>query len=618
MKTKIRKILSVCLILSLLAMLLPQTFVSAEEPLPPRGDMNGDGKIHADDARIALQAAARVIETTPALLRPGDVDNDGRISSSDARRILRAAAKLETLPGQAAEEPETDFNAVYGTFSGKLLQNLYKNGENILISPLSVMTALAMTENGAAGDTLEQFEKTFGVGADTMNTLLSAYLKNLPSSEKSRLVFADSLWIRENAFDALEKDFIDGNKDLYDAEVREAAFDNETVGQINDWCKENTDGMIDRLLDSIPEAAVMYLINALSFDAEWMDKYPPEQVGEREFTNADGSKVRVQMMYGEEGTLIDTDKAEGFMKPYYGGDYSFAAVLPKNGASADELAASLDGQALADLLKNTQRATVITAMPKFQSDYSNSLVDALKAMGVTDAFEAERADFSGMGKLRSGMPVFVSEVLHKTAITVNEQGTRAAAVTAVEMNEGAAMPTREIVLDRPFVYMIVDNATRLPIFLGVMNRMEPAPEQSETPEPSTKDETPRFEAFDGEKYVEIPLQLAFSHEETEDGLLIGDGIRMFSSVETIARQQKLPEITYSPAFAVKYQEPEGWETKVSLTVYRDIGDGALEALSDAEELSALPAGRYALDYSYGISRGENRSVSSAIFWLIVE
>ena len=225
----------------------------------------------------------------------------------------------------------------------------------------------------------------------------------------------------------------------------------------------------------IPEAAVMYLINALSFDAEWMEKYLPGQVAVREFTNADGTKVPVQMMHGTESTLIDTENAEGFMKPYYGGDYSFAAVLPKGDASADELAASLDGQALADMLTKTQPATVVTTIPKFESSYSESLVDALKAMGVTDAFEAERADFSGMGKLRSGMPVFVSEVLHKTAITVNEQGTRAAAVTAVEMNEGAAMPTREIVLDRPFVYMIVDNATRLPIFLGVMNRMEPAP-----------------------------------------------------------------------------------------------------------------------------------------------
>ena len=306
------------------------------------------------------------------------------------------------------------------------------------------------------------------------------------------------------------------------------------------------------------------------------------------------------------------------MKPYYGGDYSFAAVLPKGDASADELAASLDGQALADMLTKTQPATVVTTMPKFESDYSNSLVDALKAMGVTDAFEAKKADFSGMGKLRNGMPVFVSDVLHKTTICVTERGTRAAAVSAVEMAAGAALPEREIVLDRPFVYMIVDNATRLPIFLGVMNRMEPAPEQSETPEPSTNDGTPQFEAFDGEKYVEIPLQLAFFQEETEDGLMVGDGIRMFSSVETIARQQKLPEITYSPAFAVKYQEPEGWETKVSLTVYRDIGDGALEALSDAEELSALPAGRYALEYTYGVSRGENQTVSAAIFWLTVE
>ncbi len=615
MTAKFKRILAVCLVLALAAMILPQTVGFAKTKLISFGDLNDDGKIHSDDARVALQAAARLVETTRALLTIGDLDGDGRITASDARRILRAAAKLETLPGRAAEETETDFGAVYGAFSGKLLQKLYKNGENILISPLSVMTALAMTENGAAGETLAQFEKNFGVGADTMNTLLSAYLKNLPSSEKSRLVFANSLWIKENAFDALVKNFIDDNKELYNADVREAAFDNETVGQINDWCKENTDGMIDKLIETIPDAAVMYLINALAFDAEWVEKYLPGQVGVREFTNADGTKVPVQMMHGTESTLIDTDKAEGFLKPYFGRDYSFAAVLPKNGASADELAASLDGQAIADMLTKTQPATVVTTMPKFQSDYSESLTDALKAMGMTDAFDPEKADFSGIGKLRDNLPAFISDVLHKTTISVTERGTRAAAVSAVEVAAGAAMPTREIVLDRPFLYMIVDNTAHLPIFLGVMNRMEPTEEHNGTPEPAPQDASPRFEAFDGEKYVQIPLQLAFAHVETEDGFVIGDGVRMFSSVEDIARQQELPEIVYGPAFDVKYAAPAGWETQVGLTVYRDIGGGSLERLPDGTQLPSLPAGRYALEYNYSVSRGNEQTVNAAIFWL---
>lgn len=362
---------------------------------------------------------------------------------------------------------DDDAGAVAG-FAVKLFQNSMAE-ENTLISPLSVLCALAMTANGAKEETLAQMEQVFGLNISELNGYLRAYLENLPSGDKYKVSVADSIWFKDDDNLTIEQSFLQTNADYYGASVYKAAFDDATLKDINAWVSENTDGMIENILDKIPDAAVMYLINALAFDAEWETIYKETQVRDGTFTTESGDTRDVEMMYCSEHQYLDDGSATGFLKYYADRKYAFVALLPNEGVTVSDYVASLTGEGLMSTLQNTQDVEVKTAIPKFESEYSIEMSDILKAMGITDAFNIDSADFTGLGQSADGN-IFISRVLHKTYIAVDEKGTKAGAATVVEAAAGAAAPSDEIktvYLDRPFVYMLIDCETNLPIFIGI-------------------------------------------------------------------------------------------------------------------------------------------------------
>lgn len=173
------------------------------------------------------------------------------------------------------------------------------------------------------------------------------------------------------------------------------------------------------------------------------------------------------MMSSTETTYLENDDMTGFIKHYKGNNFSFVAMLPKD--DIESFISSLDGEKIQEILENKRTNTVYCKMPKFSYDYGVELNDILISMGMPDAFDREKADFSKL----SDFPQYISQVLHKTHITVDELGTKAGAVTAIT-NCGSAMPNdpKEVVLDRPFFYMITDTATNLPIFMGVLTEVK--------------------------------------------------------------------------------------------------------------------------------------------------
>ncbi|HWS28723.1 MAG TPA: serpin family protein [Clostridia bacterium] len=355
-------------------------------------------------------------------------------------------------------------------FGVRLFQKSAGEGKNALLSPLSVLAALGMTENGAKGETLKQMETVFGLSVKEMNESLQAYLNALPAGEKYKLSAANSIWLKDEEGFVAEPDFLQANADIYSAGIYKTPFDEGTLKEINSWVSKHTDGMIENILDQIPADAVMYLVNALAFDAEWETIYKDTQVRDGMFTTEDGEKRDVKMMHSVEDRYLQDENAAGFLKYYADQKYAFAALLPDEGVSVSEYAASLTGEKLMSILKNAEAVTVNATMPKFESEFSTELGDTLKSMGMSDAFDAGLADFSGIGTPSNGN-IFINRVLHKTYIAVDEKGTKAGAVTAVEMAEGSAMEpqeTRTVVLDRPFVYLIIDCETNLPIFMGVL------------------------------------------------------------------------------------------------------------------------------------------------------
>ena len=361
-------------------------------------------------------------------------------------------------------------NADVTDFAIRLFQASNENGKNTLISPLSVLCALAMTANGAEEETLAQMEEVLGMTTEELNLYLYSYMKNLPQGDKYKLSLANSIWFTEDERFTVNQDFLQTNADYYGADVYKAPFDKQTLKDINNWVKQNTDGMIPEILDQIPPEAIMYLVNALAFEAEWSEIYEKHQVKDGEFTKEDGTKQDVKFMYGSEGTYFEDEKATGFMKRYVGGKYAFVALLPNEGVSVSEYIASLDGESLNALLANPQYATVHTSIPKFETEYKVEMSEILKSMGMTEAFDMYNADFEGLGTSTDGN-IYISRVLHKTFISVGEKGTKAGAATIVENKDGAAAePTepKEVYLDRPFVYMLVDCENNIPFFIGTM------------------------------------------------------------------------------------------------------------------------------------------------------
>ena len=229
--------------------------------------------------------------------------NESKSGSSVTEKEIRATDLLENITARqlnftAIERP---YHPMMTDLALQLAQQAQeKAGEdNMLISPLSILYAMAMVSNGA--DDAEAVKRFWG-GVDMLhiNEFKSEYQAGLTETEKSKLQIANSVWFTDKAHFTVNRDFLQTIADYYEASAFAAPFDQQTCKDINNWVDLHTDGMVKNVLDRIPEDAVMYLVNALAFEAEWTEKYDETQVREGIFTAADGEKQTVQMMHSEE------------------------------------------------------------------------------------------------------------------------------------------------------------------------------------------------------------------------------------------------------------------------------------------------------------------------------
>lgn len=376
--------------------------------------------------------------------------------------------KPEFIPGKASDEKFIQNTA---GFTIELFKKSLNPKGNSLVSPISILFALAMTANGAHDNTLSEMEqvlrKDFSI--DSLNEYLSYYKKHLPNENKSKIEIANSIWFRddENRL-TVEQSFLQKNANYYEAEIYKSPFNEDTLTDINKWVALKTDGIIDKILDQIDDDAVVFLINAIVFDAEWKKVYNKNDIYEGQFNTIDGTKQSTEFMRSEESIYLDDGRGKGFIKPYFGDKYSFAALLPNENITIDDYITGLTGEDLLRTFKDAQQATIYADIPKFSYEYEIKLNDILIDLGMVDAFQADAANFTKMAHSNRGN-IYIGEVLHKTFITLDELGTKAGAVTKVEMrDESSPMDAIFITLDRPFVYAIIDNSTMLPIFIGTV------------------------------------------------------------------------------------------------------------------------------------------------------
>lgn len=372
----------------------------------------------------------------------------------------------------------TDYTMIGDLGAGLMQYAAAQEAENPVLSPLSAYLCLAMLMPGANENTKAEFEKILGADWDYVSALaadIAAQLEKTGGSTK--LDLANSIWTDDDKA-VIEEEWLKTVKAYFGPDIYSADLPSDgALKAINKWVNDKTNGMIPKLHDeNYDKDTIMVLLNALYMKAEWAHKFDAESTYDREFTKADGSAVTVPFMnmYEAYESYIKTEDAEGIMLPYDDGRLAFIALKPDSG-DARGYAASLTGAKLKELIAAAKADTFVTVnMPKFSTGYSVYLTDALKAMGMTDAFDPFLADLSGAGRGVDG-PLYISYVFQRVKVDVDEEGTEAAAVTEIATAEGCALPAEEpivLTFDKPFVYAIVDTETGVPLFAGVMENPE--------------------------------------------------------------------------------------------------------------------------------------------------
>lgn len=386
--------------------------------------------------------------------------------------VTNLMAGVEAQKVTVSSQPE-EYGPVMTDFAVRLFKNCYKNGENQLISPLSVISALGMAANGAQNDTLKEMEDVLGVKHETLNHYLKAFVSNKYKTWENKFTIANSIWFDEGRLGkgTVQRDFLQTNADYYEADLYELKFNRDAKDTINEWVSDKTDGKIPKMLeDDISDDTVMFLVNALSFDADWESPYSEKAVHEEKFITENGSERNAEFMYSREYAYIEDENTTGFVKYYNGRRYAFVALLPNEGIKMSDYVSSLDGQKIENLLKNIDESPVNTKTPKFNVDYSIELKDTLKTMGMKLAFDQYNADFYGIAH-PTPYPLYIGRVLHKTFFRIDEKGTSAGAATMIDVRLGGILDieTKEpytVYLDRPFVYMLIDCKSNTPFFIG--------------------------------------------------------------------------------------------------------------------------------------------------------
>lgn len=354
-------------------------------------------------------------------------------------------------------------------FGFELFGYALESDGNALISPVSVMAALAMTADGANGQTLAEMENVLGMTNENLRKDYGGYVH--PANSDEQLRFANSLWLRNDGKLQVNKNFVDRTVTAYGADVFSEPFNNSTCRKINYWISENTDGEIKNMLSEIPESTVSYIINTVLFEAEWQNPYTGGGVRKNQsFTNANGSKTQVTMLASGEYGLVELGKTKGFIKRYAECDYAFVGLLPDEGVSVSNALASFTGQDFIDAVNNPTPMKVVVNIPKFDLECKFELNDALSAMGMPTAFSSA-ADFTNLGVSPLGN-IYLSKVMHNTFIRYDEKGTKAGAATVVAFDgESAPVEIEYLTFDRPFIYAIIDTSSGTPIFIGAVQNL---------------------------------------------------------------------------------------------------------------------------------------------------
>jgi len=388
-----------------------------------------------------------------------------------------APTPITELP-RALTPTEASLSGAGNRFALDLLRGVAAAEEsgNLFLSPLSASMALGMAMAGAEGSTFDQMRSTLGFGTLSKDQIGEGYrgliglLRGL--DEKVEFEIANSMWFREGF--PVRSSFLSFVTQYFDASARTLDFRSPVaVATINGWVAERTRNRIPTIVEPpIPAETVAYLINAIYFKGDWTERFDPSRTRTEPFRGVSGA--RNVLLMGREGSFRYTESGsyQAVELPYGGQAFAMTVVLPRPGLSLDSFVAGLDQAGWDQLTQRLGPGRGTVHLPRFSMEYKRSLVDDLRALGMTDAFDDFRASFPGISE--STARLVLTEVLQKTFVAVDEKGTEAAAVTSVEVGVVSAPAPFVFRADRPFLFVLRERLSGTVLFVGMI-REAPLP-----------------------------------------------------------------------------------------------------------------------------------------------
>ena len=456
---------------------------SKEEEKTDTGDTSADNDIDTGDTSTDNDAADTGDTATDAGDTEDDSDTSTEIDDSDNGTEQEEGGSWETKYKKAddhAKNVSEDVVKANNDLGMRLFSKLAAGeaGKNVMISPLSISIAMAMVTNGASGENLDEMKDVLGFGEmelPNVNEQFMQLIASLVEADKDLVLeIANSVWMDDEFEPDVKKEFVDVLEEFYDAAFFTEDFQDEaTVGKINAWVSEKTHEKIDKIIEKIGPAAVMYLINAIYFKAAWTTSFDKNSTYEDTFMLSDGSEGKADYMgfaYDQEEPEFDSYSSDwsdengySVVRIPYGRDvFVFYGIVPNYGnkIKIDDFIAKIANDGLETYFSQLEKRSFPVQLPKFKFAYEKSLVDVFRELGMQKAF-VEGALMNIAGEPHAP---FISDIYHKTFIEVNEEGTEAAAVTSVEVGDNA-MPSG-FFATRPFVFVIRDDRTKSVLFIG--------------------------------------------------------------------------------------------------------------------------------------------------------
>ena len=355
-----------------------------------------------------------------------------------------------------------NFRDTYFSFTTELTKMLAAGSrhENVIFSPFSVIMLLATLADGTAGETREEILNIISAGREAPVFLKALKALQNDLTQDGTVTSANAVVVRNDLAGTIREGY---ERHLAACADGKLFASDDMVRAVNAWVQEKTRGMISEAADDSMKDMLLCMLNAVSFEALWRRQYEDDDIREEVFHNSDGTACWVQMLHSNEYDYIENDEFTGFSKHYKDTPFSYVALLPRDSRRPlDEMIPDFR-----QILQQRRKEEVAVGMPEFKASYTAELTQICQALGIKTVFTPQ-ADFSPV----SSFPLMADAIIHKARIEVDRQGTKAAAASMAVMVTGAfRVDIKEVILDRPFLYVIVHEGTGLPLFVGLVNQL---------------------------------------------------------------------------------------------------------------------------------------------------